>query len=180
MKQTLDKLLNFVIGVVFCAIGLLIIAALFGSCTPKIIVPNPRPWEEEEIKQPAPDTLLRFYRPISGGWVEIPIDSLPVGKFVVDTLYLVGEDVYIKDSFPCPPALTDTTWFTATKTVTLPARMIPIEVKPDTIIVNKLRTQKQLSDMSWPERLTWMSALIAFLIALWRSWKKEDSKVASR
>lgn len=176
MEQTLRKLLNFVIGVIFCALGLLVIAAIFGNCTPKIVVPNPRPWEEEPTKQP--DTLVRYYRPISGGWVEFPIDSLPAGKFVVDTLLLVGEEVYITDTFPCPPALTDTAWFPFTKTVTLPSRMIPIPGIPDTVIINQVKNQKQITDMSWPERLTWLSGVLALLIGLWRSWKSGD-KVAA-
>jgi hypothetical protein len=178
MKQALNKLSTFLLGVLFCAIGLIILSALLSGCSPKITAMPARPWIEE-----GPDTIS--WLPVLGldgktiTWVEL--DSLLSSKVVVDTLMIAGELVEIRDSIPCPPGLETDSIVYVTLTKMLPDRAVPVSITVmDTLWITKPCPDNLMLPVlptiggGWGERLIWMASVLALLAGFFRQWRKEQ------
>jgi len=96
-------------------------------------------------------------------------------KTLTDTFMLAAEAVPYFDSVLCPPGLIRDTMIYVNDSVWLPARAVEYTVTVhDTVFVPQyIQTpgSTNTKDMSWPERLTWLSGLMALLVAWWNKWK---------
>lgn len=138
------------------------LAALLAGCQPRL---------GDILNAPAPIILLDT--------IEVVTE-----KTVTDTIFLASEAVPYFDSVLCPPNLTVEQMYYVSDTVWLPGRVVPVTVTVhDTLLVPVPTDQTPgpvvFQDMSWPERLTWLTGVFALLFGLWKRWKEEQNQPAT-
>lgn len=144
---------DIAIGAIVCISGLLLISALAGC-------------------QPGIGDILAYQPPI----IQLDTVEIVTERTVTDTFLLAGEQVPFFDSILCPPGLVESQYFYLHDTVRLPAKYIPytVTVRDTFLQYVQLPGTTVTKDLSWPERLTWLSGILAFLVGWWKKWKDEQ------
>lgn len=178
MKQTLKTLSSTLLLLLLFSIVMIFIGS---SCNPKLGVkietPTALPWNNGPQKPEPQDTVtwIPFQR-LDGSIVQVNLDSLlNGGKVTIDTVLLVGEEVYITEMVPCPDTLLPVTF-----TRILPSRMVPVSVTVmDTLWLTKpcppcptLPTVPEIGG-GWGERFAWIGTVAALIFGFFRQWRNE-------
>ncbi len=159
MMKTFSKLIGFtapfIAGILLCGIFLALLSLLFGACSPRITLPAMSPSQM--------DTMITRVTP----------------RTVTDTVFIAGEYVAVRDTFPCPPGLTHDSLVYLSDFVYLPGRTVTVtHTIHDTLrIATPAPAAIRLpgKNMSWPERITWLLGVFAVLVAWWRKRKAEET-----
>lgn len=161
MKKALQNTSDALFGALLMSIALLALSMC--GCSPRI---------SYIVTAPAPLVILDT--------VEIY-----VGKTDTDTLLLTEgktwtvpfDSVHWLVSSPLEPAVI-TRYESLTDTVFIPAAPAQItNTVRDTVYVPtyvSTAVPGPVRNMSWPERLTWMIAVAALLVAWWKKWKDDQ------
>lgn len=188
MKQTLNKISNALLAIIFISLAMLTLAALTSSCTRKIKVQGPpHAYPEWDSSKPPSecyitDTLNWIPFSFGSGTTQwFSLDSLMNSKVVVDTIIIAGEAVEIHDTIPCPEGLTSDSIVYRNFTRYLPSRSVPVSITVmDTIWLTKpcppcpvLPPVQSKSDGLSGERIAWISSVLALLIGYWRQWRNQ-------
>ncbi len=196
MKQTLNRVSNALLTILFLSIAMLLVASLT-SCSPKVAlkapdVPLPS-WfpvdDPTEIGQTYYDydtvQWVKFMQR-NGNIIKINLDSLMnSGKVVVDTVLLAAEEVVIHDSIPCPGGLDGETMVSFRIVKQLPQRPAPVSFTVlDTVWLARPCPPKTAATVAgqpntWGERAAWLLGILTLLLGYFNQWRKKGQSKAS-